>query len=127
MDTAGKAGAVPAHEGAPLRPSSSHAAAAAAAAAAGPSLTEGGEPDTVWSVDEALQRVQWGLFSWRLMFLCGFCYMSDAVEIMLLGFLQVVLTAEWALTPFEGAPRGGARLSACMCAFESVVCVLPLD
>ena len=83
-------------EGAPLR------AAVAAASGSGTSAVAA-DADAVWSVDEALQRVQWGLFSWRLMFLCGFCYMSDAVEVMLLGFLQVALTAEWGLSPFEAS------------------------
>jgi hypothetical protein len=55
------------------------------------------------SVDAALNMIGFGKFQYRLYALCGFCFMADAMEVMLLTFLQRELAREWSLSTVEEA------------------------
>ena len=56
-----------------------------------------------WTVDDVLDHVGVGRFHALLFALCGVLFMSDAVEVMLLGFLQKELQREWSLSPVQAA------------------------
>ncbi|KAH9128152.1 hypothetical protein LEN26_002523 [Aphanomyces euteiches] len=50
------------------------------------------------SIHTALHMVGYGAFQQRLLLVSGLMFMADAVEVMLLSFLQVLVKKEWNLT-----------------------------
>ncbi len=44
--------------------------------------------EETYSIDQAIERLGFGKFHWRLLFLCGACGVIDAMEMMCLPFLQ---------------------------------------
>ena len=56
-----------------------------------------------WTVEDVLDHVGVGRFHALLFVLCGALFMSDAAEVMLLGFLQKELRHEWSLSPVQAA------------------------
>ncbi|ETW08136.1 hypothetical protein H310_02476 [Aphanomyces invadans] len=55
------------------------------------------------NIHEALQMVGYGKFQQRLLLVSGLMFMADAVEVMLLSFLQVLVKDEWQLTSTQQA------------------------
>ena len=53
------------------------------------------------SFDQALVRCGYGRFQHRLFVLVGLCWMADAMEVMVLGFLQAEVRREWGLGGVE--------------------------
>ena len=56
-----------------------------------------------WSVDDVIEHVGFGRYHVFLAALIGAIFASDAVEVMLLSYLQVELQKEWGLSSFETA------------------------
>lgn len=54
-------------------------------------------------MEEIIEKCGFGRFQYKLMIVCGLVFMADAMEIMLLSFLQIVLKSEWALSSNEQA------------------------
>lgn len=68
-------------------------------------------------IDVALEQVGYGWFQQRLFLLCGLCFMADAMEVMVLGFLQTEVSREWGLDSYQesfvtAAVFGGELLGA---------------
>lgn len=61
------------------------------------------EERDVYSVEDAIEKVGFGKFQVKVLFLCGFCWMADAMEIMLLSFLLVEAKEEFNLNNWEEA------------------------
>ena len=59
------------------------------------------------SLDEALESIPLGLFQYRLLFLCGFAFMTDSLEVNLLTFLATCAGDEWQLSKEEEAAISG--------------------
>lgn len=55
------------------------------------------------SIDEAIDAVGFGRFQVRLVIISGLLFMADAMEIMLLSFLQILIRDEWNLTAEDEA------------------------
>lgn len=53
------------------------------------------------TIDDAIERIGYGVFQYKLLVACGLCFMSDAIEVLLLSFLATCLQHEWNLTPWE--------------------------
>lgn len=51
----------------------------------------------IYTVDEAFSRAGFGRFQWKILFLTGAMWSSEAVEIMLLTFLMPILNDSWNL------------------------------
>ena len=47
-----------------------------------------------FTIDEAVERVGFGLYQWRLLVLCGTAFIADAMEIVMLAFIVNVLQKE---------------------------------
>eukprot|EP00588_Corethron_pennatum_P020372 CAMPEP_0194328878 /NCGR_PEP_ID=MMETSP0171-20130528/46233_1 /TAXON_ID=218684 /ORGANISM="Corethron pennatum, Strain L29A3" /LENGTH=495 /DNA_ID=CAMNT_0039089387 /DNA_START=93 /DNA_END=1580 /DNA_ORIENTATION=+ len=60
------------------------------------------------SIDDAVDAVQFGKFQKIMMIAVGLCFMSDAMEVVLLGFLSAVLRYEWDLTTSQAAAIAGS-------------------
>ncbi len=58
-------------------------------------------------INEALERIPLGLFQYRLLVMCGFAFMADALEVNLLSFLATCAGAEWNLSDAEKASITG--------------------
>ena len=57
-----------------------------------------------FSVDDAISKIGNGKFQYRLLFLTGFIWAADAMEMMLLSFVMPILKDEWNLVPpLDGA------------------------
>ncbi|ETV71250.1 hypothetical protein H257_13390 [Aphanomyces astaci] len=61
------------------------------------------DESNVLTIHEAIQRVGYGTFQKRLLLVSGLMFMADAVEVMLLSFLQVLVKDEWHLTSTQQA------------------------
>jgi hypothetical protein len=69
------------------------------------------EMDLPITLDEALERNTVGLYQYRLLILCGFAFMADALEVNLLSFLSVCAGKEWNLSDSDQASITGLRYS----------------
>ncbi|KAF0694376.1 Aste57867_14745 [Aphanomyces stellatus] len=56
------------------------------------------DDDEALSIHDAIKMVGFGTFQKRLLVVSGLMFMADAVEVMLLSFLQVLVKKEWDLT-----------------------------
>jgi MFS family permease len=56
-----------------------------------------------YTLEEAINVVGFGKFQVKLLFITGFCWVVDAIEIMLLSFVTPAVQCEWNLTEFEKA------------------------
>eukprot|EP00937_MAST-01D_sp_MAST-1D-sp2_P000977 g977.t1 len=61
-----------------------------------------------WSVDDALEFIGVGRFQLMALVLCGMVFMGDAVEVMVLGFLQAELQVRWSLSATQAAAISGS-------------------
>jgi putative MFS transporter len=59
------------------------------------------------SLDEALELNPVGIFQHRLLIICGFAFMADALEVNLLVFLSTCAGEEWNLSNEQKASIGG--------------------
>ena len=62
-------------------------------------LTEEGE----YSLDEAIDAIGFGCFQLKLTLFVGLCWMSDAMEIMILSILSPALKCQWRISTVEEA------------------------
>jgi Na+/melibiose symporter-like transporter len=62
---------------------------------------------TKTTIDEIFNDVPVALFHYRLLFMCGLCFMADAMEVSLLYFLSTCAGAEWDLSDGEQASITG--------------------
>jgi MFS family permease len=51
--------------------------------------------------DQVVERLGFGKFQLKLLVVCGFCWVCDAMELMVVSFLPLPLSCEFGLTPFE--------------------------
>lgn len=58
--------------------------------------------DTTMSVSEALDRIGWGRFQRKLMWICGASWAADAMEVLLIGFAIPSLIADWGISRAQG-------------------------
>lgn len=58
------------------------------------------------TVDDVIEHIGFGAFQFRLMFMCGALWMTDAMEMMLLSFLLPKIKEEWNLTGLEQSSVG---------------------
>jgi MFS family permease len=57
----------------------------------------------ILTLDEALEYNEPGFYQYRLLLLCGFAFMADALEVNLLSFISVCAGKEWNLSNSEEA------------------------
>jgi MFS family permease len=57
----------------------------------------------ILTLDEALEYNEPGFYQYRLLLLCGFAFMADALEVNLLSFVSVCAGKEWSLSNAEEA------------------------
>ena len=55
------------------------------------------------SIDKALESLPFSFFHYRLIVMCGFAFMADALEVSLLSFLSTCVGAEWDLSHSQKA------------------------
>jgi putative MFS transporter len=60
------------------------------------------------SVGETIDRIGWGRFQRRLMWVCGASWAADAMEVLLIGFAIPSLIADWGLTKEQGGQLASA-------------------
>lgn len=56
-----------------------------------------------YTIDEAIEKLGFGLFQVKLAFLTGCAYMSDSMEMMVLSILAPALSCEWEISRWEKA------------------------
>jgi MFS family permease len=61
------------------------------------------ETSEIYFLDEVLEMIKLGVFHYRLLLLCGFAFMADALEVNLLSFLSTCAGAEWHLSDAQKA------------------------
>lgn len=61
------------------------------------------EEHLVLTMEEAMDRIGYGLVQRRILIAAGLCFGADSMEVMLLSFLSIVLQVEWNLTRDETA------------------------
>lgn len=61
------------------------------------------EENNVLSISDAIERLGHGGLQQKMLVIFGFCYGSDAIEILLLSYLSIVLQTEWGLSNTERA------------------------
>lgn len=59
------------------------------------------------TIDEIFKDVPVAIFHYRLLFMCGLCFMADAMEVSLLYFLSTCAGAEWNLSDSKQASITG--------------------
>lgn len=59
------------------------------------------------TLDEALEMNSVSFFQYRLLVMCGFAYMADALEVSLLSFLSTCVAEDWNLTSAQQATISG--------------------
>ena len=59
------------------------------------------------SLEEALDRNPVGLFQYRLLIMCGFAFMADALEVNLLTFIATCAGDDWGLSDAQEASITG--------------------
>ena len=60
-------------------------------------------PDPVYTVDDAIEKLGFGPFQVILFFLCGFLWLADAMELMILSILSPAVKCQWSLSSVEEA------------------------
>jgi putative MFS transporter len=60
------------------------------------------------SVGEALDRIGWGQFQRKLMWICGASWAADAMEVLLIGFAIPSLIEHWGLSRAQGGQLASA-------------------
>lgn len=63
------------------------------------------------TVDEAIEQIGVGRFQWRLLFVNGLVWASDAMEVLIIGFVLPAITALWALSPAQAGLVGAATFA----------------
>lgn len=63
------------------------------------------------TVDEAIEQIGVGRFQWRLLFVNGLVWASDAMEVLIVGFVLPAIIALWALTPAQAGLVGAATFA----------------
>lgn len=63
------------------------------------------------TVDEAIERVGVGPFQWRLLFVNGLVWASDAMEVLIIGFVLPAIIALWGLSPGQAGLVGAATFA----------------
>ncbi|KAM9793263.1 synaptic vesicle 2-related protein isoform 2-T2 [Syngnathus typhle] len=56
-----------------------------------------------FTLDEALDALGFGMFQWKLLFLTGFSWVADAMEMMILSILGPQLHCDWSLEGYKVA------------------------
>eukprot|EP00658_Telonema_sp_P-2_P013607 TRINITY_DN15154_c0_g1_i3.p1 TRINITY_DN15154_c0_g1~~TRINITY_DN15154_c0_g1_i3.p1 ORF type:complete len:445 (-),score=92.70 TRINITY_DN15154_c0_g1_i3:85-1419(-) len=56
--------------------------------------------------DDAIEHIGFGPFQWKLVFLCGFVWMADSMELMILTFVLPHVREEWHLSRFATSTIG---------------------
>lgn len=59
--------------------------------------------DNIYTVDEAINKIGFGLFQILCSVFCGLLWVADAMELMILSFLSPTVKCQWSLTGFEEA------------------------
>ena len=65
------------------------------------------QPEQSITLNEALMQIPVGLFQYRLLFMCGFVFMADALEVNLMTFLATCAGDEWHLNASQRASITG--------------------
>lgn len=63
---------------------------------------------TVWTFDEAIERVGLGRFQYKLMAICGAGWAADAMEVLLISFALPAIRQEWGLSTAQAGLLGTA-------------------
>ena len=61
------------------------------------------EHDLTYSVEEAVEKIGFGKFQWKLSMLTGCAWMADAMELMILSIISPQLRCEWQLYSWQEA------------------------
>lgn len=62
----------------------------------------------VLSVGDAIDRIGWGRFQRKLLWICGASWAADAMEVLLIGFAIPSLVADWGLSRAQGGQLASA-------------------
>eukprot|EP01080_Neovahlkampfia_damariscottae_P008474 gene8474-296_t len=62
----------------------------------------------VYTFDEGLDKIGFGIYQVILMFICGSGWMFDGIEILLISFILPELTALWELSPVQAGLCGSS-------------------
>ena len=54
--------------------------------------------DTTLSIDAVISRIGFGRFQWKLLWICGFGWAADGMEVLLISFVIPAVAKEWALS-----------------------------
>lgn len=54
--------------------------------------------DTTLSIDAVISRIGFGRFQWKLLWICGFGWAADGMEVLLISFIIPAVAKEWALS-----------------------------
>lgn len=60
-------------------------------------------PDDTFSVAQAVNALGFGPFQLVLSFVIGLCWMSEAIELMILSILSPALQCEWGISQYQQA------------------------
>lgn len=63
------------------------------------------------TVDEVIERIGVGRFQWRLLLVNGLVWASDAMEVLIIGFVLPAITALWGLSPAQAGLVGAATFA----------------
>lgn len=75
-----------------------------------PSLRKGAR-----SFDDAIEYIGFGPFQWKLVFLCGFVWAADAMELMLLTFILPRVKEDWRLSKLGISTIGAMSFVGMLC------------
>lgn len=67
------------------------------------SSTDPVEPQKYYTVDEAVEKIGFGRFQFKLSMLSGLAWMADAMEMMILSILAPALHCDWLLNEWQKA------------------------
>lgn len=59
--------------------------------------------EQVYTVDDAIEKIGFGTFQILIFFLCGFLWLADAMELMILSILSPAVKCQWELSSVEEA------------------------
>ena len=57
----------------------------------------------VFTIDEAVETIGFGIFQLKLSFVAGLAWMADSMEMMVLSILSPALLCEWSLSSWQKA------------------------
>ena len=57
----------------------------------------------VYSIEDAIEKLGFGMFQTKIALIIGFAYMADYMEMMVLGILAPALSCDWNITNLEKA------------------------